>query len=69
MLDFLETVADPSDQQVATDPWRLAVIKPSPLAAQLIEAGVVQGVGWPWRGAIRIGAGLAGRSVTGVFHH
>jgi len=44
MLDFLEPVADSSDQQVATDPWRLAPIKPSPLAANLIETGVVQGV-------------------------
>ena len=44
MLDFLEPVANPSDQQVATDPWRFAPIKPSPFAAKLIEAGVVQGV-------------------------
>ena len=44
MLDFLEPVADSSDQQVTTDPWRLAAIKPSPFAAKLIEAGVVQGV-------------------------
>ena len=38
MLDFLEPVADSSDQQVTTDPWRLAPIKPSPFAAKLIEA-------------------------------
>jgi hypothetical protein len=44
MLDFLEPVADPSDQQVTTDPWRLAPIKPSPFAPKLIESGVVQGV-------------------------
>ena len=44
MLDFLEPVADSSDQQVTTDPWRLAPIKPSPFAAKLIETGVVQGV-------------------------
>ena len=44
VFDFLEPVADPADQQVATDPWRLAAIKPSPFAAKLIETGVVQGV-------------------------
>ena len=44
MLDFLEPVANSSDQQVTTDPWRLAPIKPSPFAAKLIETGVVQGV-------------------------
>jgi hypothetical protein len=42
MLDFLEPVADSSDQQVTTDPWRLAPIKPSPFAAKLIETGVVE---------------------------
>ena len=45
MLDFLETIANSSRQQVATKLWRLAAIKPSPFAAKLIEAGVVQGVG------------------------
>ena len=44
ILDFLEPIADSSDQQVTTDPWRLAPIKPSPFAAKLIETGVVQGV-------------------------
>ena len=44
VFDFLEPVADPSDQQVTTDPWRLTAIKPSPFAAKLIETGVVQGV-------------------------
>ena len=44
MLDFLEPVADSSDQQVTTDPWRLAPIKPSPFAAKLIDPGVVQDV-------------------------
>ena len=43
MLDFLESVADSSDQQVTTDPWWLAPIEPSPFAAKLIETGVVQG--------------------------
>ena len=43
MLDFLEPVANSPDQQVATDPWRLAAIKPSPFAAQLIETGAVRG--------------------------
>ena len=33
MLDFLEAVADPSDQQVAADPWRLTAIKPPPFTA------------------------------------
>ena len=45
MLDFLEPVAHSSDQQVTSDLWRLAPIKPSPFAAKLIEAGVVEGVG------------------------
>ena len=44
MLDFLEPVAHSSDQQVTTDPWRLAPIKPSPFTTKLIETGVVQGV-------------------------
>ena|SRR5689334_4050723 len=44
MLDFLEPVADSSDQQVTTEPWRLAPIKPSPFTAKLIETGVFQGV-------------------------
>ena len=44
MLDFLEPVADSSDQHVTTDPWRLAPIKLSPFAAKLFEVGVVQGV-------------------------
>jgi hypothetical protein len=44
MLDFLKAVADTPDQQVTTDPWRLARIKSSPFAAELIETGVVQGV-------------------------
>ena len=42
MLDFLEPVADSSDQQVTTDPWRLAPIKPSPFAAHLFEGGALQ---------------------------
>ena len=33
VLDFLKPVADPPDQQVATDPWRLAAVKPPPFAA------------------------------------
>ena len=44
MLEFLESVADSSDQHVTTDPWRLAPIKPSPFTTKLIETGVVQGV-------------------------
>ena len=42
MLDFLVPVADSSDQQVTTDPCRLAPIEPSPFAAKLIETGVIQ---------------------------
>ena len=41
MLDFLEPVADSSEQQVTTDPWRLPPIKLSPFTAKLTEAGVV----------------------------
>jgi hypothetical protein len=44
MLDLLAPIANSSDQQVATDPWRLGAIKPSPFAAELIEADVAQGV-------------------------
>jgi hypothetical protein len=44
MLDFLEAVADTPDQQVTTDPWRLASKKPSPFEAKVIETGVVKGV-------------------------
>ena len=33
VFDFLEAIADPSDQQVATEPWRLAAIKPPPFTA------------------------------------
>ena len=73
MLDLLPSIADSSDQQVATDPWWLAAIKPSPIAAELIEAGVVQRERWARLREIRIGAGLAatapGRSVIGNFHH
>jgi hypothetical protein len=43
-LDFLQAVADPPQQQIATDPWWLTVIKPSPFAAEFIEARVVQRV-------------------------
>ncbi len=38
MLDFLEPAADSSDQQVATDPWRLAAVKPPPFAAEFLKA-------------------------------
>ena len=44
MLDFLEAIANSSRQQVAAKLWRLAAINPSPFAAELIEANVVQGV-------------------------
>jgi hypothetical protein len=44
MLDLLAPIANSSDQQVAADPWRLAAINPSPFAAELIEANVIQGV-------------------------
>jgi hypothetical protein len=42
MLEFLKSVADPPDQQVATEPWWLAAVKPAPLAAEFIEAGTHQ---------------------------
>jgi hypothetical protein len=44
VFDFLKPVADPPDQQVTTDPWRFASIKPSSFEAKLIETGVAQGV-------------------------
>jgi hypothetical protein len=45
MLDFLEPVADSSDQQVTTDPWRLAPIEPSPFMAKLVKAGLARRIG------------------------
>ena len=42
VLEFLEPVPDPPDQEVTTDPWRLAAIKPSPFAAQVIDTGAVR---------------------------
>ena len=38
VLDFLTPVADSAHQQVATDPWRLAAVKPPPFAAEFIKA-------------------------------
>jgi len=48
VLEFLEPVPDPPDQQVAADPWRLAVIKPPPFAAQVIDTGTVRGRQLRW---------------------
>ena len=42
MLELLVPVADPPDQQVATNPWGFIAVKPSPFAADFIEAGAVQ---------------------------
>ena len=39
MLKLLKAVADASDQQIATDPWRIAMVKPPPFAPELVKAG------------------------------
>ena len=52
MLDFLEAVADPPDQQVATEPGRLTAVKPLPFAAQLLKVGAVGGSRLRWRGSL-----------------
>ena len=44
VFDFLKPVADPADQQVATDPWRLAVVKPPPFAAQFIKCRATEAI-------------------------
>ena len=58
VLKFLEPVADPPDQQVATDLWRLAAVKPPPFAAEFIGAGAVRGrqLRWPRGQSLRVGA-------------
>ena len=43
MLDFLKPVANPPDQQVATDPWWVAAVKPSPVLFQLAARAIGQG--------------------------
>ena len=76
VLNFLEAVADPPDQQVATDFWRLAAVKPPPFAAEFIGAGAVRGrqLRWPRGQSLRVGAagfvaGVRGRPVDGGTHH
>ncbi len=38
MLDFLKSVAEGKDQQVAADPRRFSVIETPPFAPQIFEA-------------------------------
>jgi hypothetical protein len=38
MRDFLESVAEGKDEQVATDPRRFTVVEPPPFAPQFLEA-------------------------------
>ena len=38
MLDFLKSVTEGKDQQVATDPRRFTVVQPPPFAPQFLEA-------------------------------
>ena len=45
MLDFLEPVADSTDQQVTTDPGWLAPKKPSPFMAKLVKARLARQIG------------------------
>jgi hypothetical protein len=44
VLKLLAPIGDPAKEKIAADPWGLAVVKPPPFAAELTEAGVVQGV-------------------------
>jgi hypothetical protein len=38
VFDFLNPVADRKDQEIATHPWRVAVVQPAPFDTQVIEA-------------------------------
>jgi hypothetical protein len=38
LRDFLKSVTERKDQQVATDPRRLTVVEPPPFAPQFLEA-------------------------------
>jgi len=38
VLDFLKSVTEGKDQQVATDPRRFTVVEPPPFAPQFLEA-------------------------------
>jgi hypothetical protein len=38
VLDFLKSVTECKDKQVATDPRRFAVVQPPPFAPQFLEA-------------------------------
>ena len=69
VFDFLKAIADRTDQQVATDPWRLAAVQPPPFAAQLIKVGPVPAKlrrGRRCRLHRSLDHGLCGRTVGGV---
>jgi len=74
VLDFLETVTDPPDQQVATNLWRLAAVKPPPFVTQFITAEAFKSRQL-WREReqpFRVGAwcfGVVNRPVTRGIHH
>ena len=38
MRDFLKSVTEGKDKQVATDPWRFTVVEPPPFAPQFLKA-------------------------------
>ena len=38
VFDFLKSVSECKDKEVAADLWRFAVVQPPPFAAQLLEA-------------------------------
>ena len=41
VFDFLQAIADPADQQVSTNPWWFAVVKPPPFVPKILDTGAV----------------------------
>ena len=37
VFNFLKPVANPEDQQIAADPWRITVVQAPPFATQLVK--------------------------------
>jgi hypothetical protein len=60
MLKLLKAVANASDQQIATNPWRVAVVEPPPFPAKLVKAGACRNGQLRWlRGlSLRVRPGL-----------
>jgi hypothetical protein len=38
VFDFLKSVSNPKNQQIAADPWRFIVVQMPPFAPQLVKA-------------------------------